>query len=49
MALYPVEVAVWLGAGLFGIWHVGPGLDQARAGEKSRRAGALHTVSTTAA
>lgn len=46
MALYPVEVAVWLGAGLFGIWHVGPGLDQARAGEKSRRAGALHTAIT---
>lgn len=53
MALYPVEIAVWLGAGLFGLWHIGPGLDQARAGEKSRAGGALHTaitvVTTTAA
>ena len=46
MALYPVEVAVWLGAGLFGLWHIGPGLDQARAGDKSRSAGAVHTVVT---
>ncbi len=32
IALYPTEVAVFLGAGLFGLWHIGPGLDQARAG-----------------
>jgi len=49
MALYPVEVAIWLGAGLFGLWHIGPGLDQAQAGEKTRRAGALHTVATVVA
>jgi uncharacterized protein len=49
MALYPVEVAIWLGAGLFGLWHIGPGLDQARAGEKTRRAGALHTAMTVVA
>jgi membrane protease YdiL (CAAX protease family) len=53
MALYPTEVAIWLGAGLFGLWHIGPGLDQALAGQMSRRAGALHTaitvVATTAA
>lgn len=49
MALYPVEVAIWLGAGLFGLWHIGPGLDQAQAGEKGRRAGALHTVGTVVA
>jgi membrane protease YdiL (CAAX protease family) len=49
MALYPVEVAVWLGAGLFGLWHIGPGLDQARAGEKSRPAGAVHTIVTVVA
>ena len=53
MALYPVEVAIWLGAGLFGLWHIGPGLDQARGGEGSAGSRALHTavtvVATTAA
>ena len=49
MALYPVEVAIWLGAGLFGLWHIGPGLDQAQAGEKTRRAGAVHTAATVVA
>lgn len=52
-ALYPMEVAIWVGAGLFGLWHVGPGLDQAQASDKSMRAGAMHTaltvVATTAA
>ncbi len=49
MALYPVEIAVWLGAGLFGLWHIGPGLDQARAGDKSRVGGAMHTTVTVVA
>lgn len=49
MALYPDEVAIWLGAGLFGLWHIGPGVDQAQAGEKSVRAGALHTAITVVA
>lgn len=49
MALYPVEVAIWLGAGLFGLWHIGPGVDQARAGDKSIRASALHTAITVVA
>lgn len=49
MALYPVEVAIWLGAGLFGVWHIGPGVDQARAGEKSVRASAAHTAITVVA
>jgi membrane protease YdiL (CAAX protease family) len=53
MALYPVDVAIWLGAGLFGLWHIGPGLDQARAGENAWAGAALHTgvtvVATTAA
>jgi membrane protease YdiL (CAAX protease family) len=49
MALYPVEVAIWLGAGLFGLWHIGPGVDQARAGDKSVRASALHTALTVVA
>jgi membrane protease YdiL (CAAX protease family) len=49
MALYPVEVAIWLGAGLFGLWHIGPGLDQARAGAKSWTASTAHTVVTVIA
>ncbi|HEX5695022.1 MAG TPA: CPBP family intramembrane glutamic endopeptidase [Acidimicrobiia bacterium] len=49
MALYPIEVAIWLGAGLFGLWHIGPGFDQAQAGDKTRRAGALHTAMTVVA
>lgn len=53
VALYPTETAIWLGAGLFGLWHIGPGVDQAQAGDKSMRAGAIHTgltvVATTAA
>ena len=49
MALYPVDVAVWLGAGLFGLWHIGPGVDQALAGEKSARASTIHTALTVVA
>lgn len=49
MALYPTEVAIWFGAGLFGLWHIGPGLDQAQAGQKTRRAGAVHTALTVVA
>lgn len=48
VALYPTEVALWLGAGLFGLWHIGPGFDQAQAGEKSLQAKLLHTVGTVA-
>lgn len=49
MALYPTEVAIWMGAGLFGLWHIGPGVDQARAGAKSLRASAVHTAVTVVA
>lgn len=49
MALYPAEVAIWLGAGLFGLWHIGPGVDQARAGEKSWTASTAHTLVTVIA
>jgi len=49
MAIYPVEIAIWLGAGLFGFWHIGPGVDQARAGEKSIVASAAHTAITVVA
>jgi membrane protease YdiL (CAAX protease family) len=49
IALYPTEVAIWLGAGLFGLWHIGPGVDQAQAGDKTLRSGALHTAVTVVA
>lgn len=49
IALYPTTVAIWLGAGLFGLWHIGPGLDQAEASDKRRSAIALHTVATVVA
>lgn len=49
IALYPVEIAVWLGAGLFGLWHIGPGVDQALAGDKSIRGSAVHTAVTVVA
>lgn len=49
IALYPTEVAIWLGAGLFGLWHIGPGVDQAQAGDKTLRSGTLHTVGTVVA
>lgn len=49
MALYPPEVALWLGAGLFGVWHIGPGYDQAKASNKSGSEGALHTAVTVVA
>lgn len=49
IALYPAETAIWLGAGLFGLWHVGPGFDQARAGAKFGRIGAAHAAVTVVA
>lgn len=49
IALYPIEVAIWMGAGLFGLWHIGPAVDQARAGAKSLRASAVHTAVTVVA
>lgn len=49
VAVYPVDTAIWLGAGLFGVWHVAPGIDQALAGEKSPRQAARHTVITVIA
>lgn len=45
-ALYPTPLVIWLGAGLFGLWHIGPGLDQAEAVHVSRRARAVHTAVT---
>lgn len=48
-ALYPIHAAIWLGAGLFGLWHIGPGLHQARAGDKSASTSAMHTSLTVVA
>ena len=49
IALYPTEVAIWLGAGLFGLWHIGPGVDQAQAGDKTLRSSAFHMAITVVA
>lgn len=53
IALYPTEVAIWLGAGLFGLWHIGPGLAEARSVTDSTSGRGMHTaltvVATTAA
>lgn len=49
IALFPTTAAIWLGAGLFGLWHIGPGIDQAQATDKSMLAGAVHTAVTVVA
>jgi len=49
IALYPPSVALVGGALLFGLWHVGPGLDQARATSKDWRRNALHVTITVLA
>jgi len=49
VALYPVDLAIWIGAGLFGLWHIGPGVDQAQAGQHRPRTNALHTALTVVA
>jgi len=49
IALYPPEVALWGGAALFGLWHIGPGLDQAEAVNRDSRARALHVAITVIA
>lgn len=46
VALYPPAAALWLGAGLFGMWHIGPAIDQAQAGNKPTTRGAVHTAAT---
>ena len=49
ISLYPPSVALIGGALLFGLWHVGPGLDQARATGKDWRRNALHVGITVLA
>lgn len=49
MALYPPGVALWIGAGLFGLWHIGPGIDQAQGIRSTPRAATINTVVTVVA
>ena len=49
VALYPIETAAVIGAGLFGMWHIAPGIDQAQAGESSIRGASVHTIVTVVA
>lgn len=49
IALYPESIAMWGGAILFGLWHIGPGLDQARAVDRHSLAGIAHVMITVIA
>lgn len=49
IALYPTGVAIWVGAGLFGLWHIGPGLVEARSAAGSTAGRGLHTALTVVA
>jgi membrane protease YdiL (CAAX protease family) len=46
IAIYPAPIALWGGAVLFGLWHIGPGLDQAQSVERRSMAGVAHVVIT---
>lgn len=49
VSLYPTEAAIWLGAGLFGLWHIGPALDQAPTGRGTISGRAWHAATTVMA
>jgi membrane protease YdiL (CAAX protease family) len=49
IAIYPEPLAIWGGAMLFGLWHIGPGLDQAHAAERRNLARLVHVVVTVVA
>jgi membrane protease YdiL (CAAX protease family) len=49
LALYPEPLALWGGAVLFGLWHIGPGLDQAHAVDRSRLGRMAHVAVTVLA
>lgn len=49
IAIYPEPIALWGGAVLFGLWHIGPGLDQARAVDRRSMAGIAHVLITVIA
>lgn len=46
IALYPAPIALWSGAALFGLWHIGPGLDQAQAVDRRSLASLAHVLVT---
>jgi membrane protease YdiL (CAAX protease family) len=46
IALYPAPIALWGGAVLFGLWHIGPGLDQADAVDRGSLARIAHVLVT---
>lgn len=46
IALYPAPIALWSGAALFGLWHIGPGLDQAQAVARRSLASLAHVLVT---
>ena len=46
IALYPAPIALWAGAALFGMWHIGPGLDQAKATDRRTLASVAHVMLT---
>jgi membrane protease YdiL (CAAX protease family) len=46
IAIYPEPIALWGGAVLFGLWHIGPGLDQAQAADRRSIAGLAHVMIT---
>ncbi len=49
VALYPPSVALWAGAALFGLWHIGPGVDQAQAAKLGGVSGTVHVAITVVA
>lgn len=49
IALYPEPIALWGGAVLFGLWHIGPGRDQAQAVDRRNRAGIAQVLITVIA
>jgi membrane protease YdiL (CAAX protease family) len=49
IAIYPEPIALWAGAALFGLWHIGPGLDQAQSVDRRSLAGVAHVLITVIA
>ena len=49
IAIYPEPIALWAGAALFGLWHIGPGLDQAQSVDRRSLAGIAHVLITVIA
>ncbi|MGH8913193.1 MAG: lysostaphin resistance A-like protein, partial [Acidimicrobiia bacterium] len=49
IAIYPEPIALWGGAVLFGLWHIAPGLEQARSVDRRSLAGIAHVLITVIA